>query len=222
MEIEKYYGVIRKFHEAGVHQHMYTNGTLATEENLRALGEAGLDELRFNLGASGCADKVIENIAMAKKYIRYVGIETPMTPELYETFMKKKDKILATGFDFMNCAELHLNPNNIDNYEGESLYMARQGYISPIWSRDLTLSLMETAVRENWKPLIHDCSNRTKFARDLNLRAHEGGWFGASSYGSEFPRIPYAAFLPTLKDAELQFVEEELMPVGYRPGDIVL
>ena len=222
MEIEKYYGVIRKFHEAGVHQHMYTNGTLATEENLRALGEAGLDELRFNLGASGCADRVIENIAMAKKYIRYVGIETPMTPELYETFMKKKDKILATGFDFMNCAELHLNPNNIDNYEGENLYMARQGYISPIWSRDLTLSLMETAVRENWEPLIHDCSNRKKFARDLNLRAHEGGWFGASSYGSEFPRIPYAAFLPTLRDAELQFAEEEPMPVGYRPGDIVL
>ena len=40
MEIEKYYGVIRTFHAAGVHQHMYTNGTLATEENLRALGEA--------------------------------------------------------------------------------------------------------------------------------------------------------------------------------------
>ena len=121
MEIEKYYGIIRKFHEAGVHQHMYTNGTLATEENLRALGEAGLDELRFNLGASGCADRVIENMAMAKKYIRYVGIETPITPELYETFMQKKEKILATGIDFMNCAELHLNPNNIGNYEGESL-----------------------------------------------------------------------------------------------------
>ena len=174
MEIEKYYGIIRKFHAAGVHQHMYTNGTLATEENLRALGEAGLDELRFNLGASGCSDRVIEHIATAKKYIRYVGIETPITPELYETFMQKKDKILATGFDFMNCAELHLNPNNIDNYAGESLYMSRQGYISPIWSRDLTLKLMETATSEHWKPLIHDCSNRTKFARDLNLRAHEG------------------------------------------------
>ena len=74
MEIEKYYGVIRKFHAAGVHQHMYTNGTLATEENLRALGEAGLDELRFNLGASGCSDRVIEHIATAKKYIRYVEI----------------------------------------------------------------------------------------------------------------------------------------------------
>ena len=33
MEIEKYYGVIRKFRAAGVHQHLYTNGTLATEDN---------------------------------------------------------------------------------------------------------------------------------------------------------------------------------------------
>ena len=39
--------------------------------------------------------------------------------------MQKKDKILATGFDFMNCAELHLNPNNIDNYAGrEPVYVA--------------------------------------------------------------------------------------------------
>ena len=40
MEIEKYYPVIAKFHAAGIHQHLYTNGTLATEETLRALGAA--------------------------------------------------------------------------------------------------------------------------------------------------------------------------------------
>ena len=81
MEIEKYYGVIKKFKDAGVYQHMYTNGILATEENLKALGESGLDEIRFNLGASNCSDKVIENMKIAKKYIKSVGIETPMTPE---------------------------------------------------------------------------------------------------------------------------------------------
>ena len=71
--------------------------------------------------------------------------------------------------------------------------------------------------------LMHDCSNRTKFARDLNLRAHEGGWFGASSYGSEFDRgFPTPRSCPRCRDAELQFAEEEPMPVGYRPGDIVL
>lgn len=220
MEIEKYYGVIRKFHEAGVHQHMYTNGTLATEENLRALGEAGLDELRFNLGASGCADRVIENIAMAKKYIRYVGIETPMTPEFFEGFQQKKKAILNTGIDFINCAELHLNANNLDNYYGENMYIARHGYISPVWSRELTLKLMAAAGAEEWDIAVHDCSNDTKFARDLNLRAKEGGWFGASSYGCEFTRLPYYAFLPVLRDESFSFLEEEPLPQGYRPGEL--
>ena len=222
MEIEAYYGVIARFHKAGVHQHMYTNGTLATEENLRALGEAGLDELRFNLGASGCADKVIGSIALAKRFIPSVGIETPMTPEFREAFHKKKDKILATGLDFINCAELHLNPNNIENYAGEPMYMSRQGYLSPIWSRRISLELMREADAEGWPIAVHDCSDRTKFVRDLNLKAHEGGWFGASGYASEFPTLPYAAFLPVLEDESFRFLEEEPLPPGYRVGDIVL
>ena len=218
MEIEKYYSVIRKFREAGIHQHMYTNGTLCTEENLRALGEAGLDELRFNLGASDCADRVIENIGMAKRYIPRVGIETPMTPELYEGFLAKKERILATGLDFINFAELHLNPNNIGNYEGENMYICRQGYISPIWSRQLTLKMMKRAADEGWDLAVHDCSNMTKFARDLNLRAKEGGWFGASSYGCEFDRPPFEFFLPVLRDENFRFLEEEPLPEAYRPG----
>ena len=222
MEIEKYYGIIRRFRDAQIHQHLYTNGTLATEETLRALGEAGLDEIRFNLGASGCADKVIENIRIAKKYIPYVGIETPMTPEFFEAFFQKKERILSTGVDFINCAELHLNPNNVGNYAGENMYMTRLGYLSPIWSRDLTLQFMKIADDEQWDIVVHDCSNHTKFARDLNLRAKEGGWFGASSYACEFPTIPYEVFLPVLRDDSFTFVEEEEMPVGFRPGDIVL
>ena len=220
MEIEKYYGVIRIFRDAGIHQHLYTNGTLATEENLRALGEAGLDELRFNLGASNCADRVIENIAIAKKYIPRVGIETPMTREFEEAFFRKKERILATKLDFMNCAELHLNPNNIGNYFGESMYMTRLGYVSPIFSRVITQKIMRAASEENWGIVVHDCSNETKFARDLNLRAKEGGWFGATSYGMEFPRLPYEAFLPILNDPEFHFLKEEPLPEGYRPGDL--
>ena len=220
MEIEKYYGVIAKFHRAGVHQHLYTNGTLATEDSLRALGEAGLDELRFNLGASDCADDVIANIALAKRFIPCVGIETPMTPAFYEAFQQKKQRILATGVDFINCAELHLNPNNLGNYLGESMYMARHGYLSPIWSREITMKMMKAAVTENWGIVVHDCSNRTKFCRDLNLKAHEGGWFGASSYGSEFDRPPFEAFLPTLTDESIVFEREEPLPEGYRPGDL--
>ncbi len=222
MEIEKYYGIIRRFHQAGIHQHMYTNGVKANEENLRALGEAGLDELRFNLGASGTSDRVIEAMAIAKKYIPRVGIETPMTREYYQSLNEKKDRILAAGIDFMNCAELHLNDNNLENYAGEPMYFCRMGYLSPVMSRDLTLQVMKMAAEEAWPVVVHDCSNKTKIARDLNLAAREGGWFGRSDYGREVENIPWAAFLPTLEDETLVFAQEEELPPGYRPGEIVL
>lgn len=220
MEIEKYYSVIKKFKAAGIHQHLYTNGILATEETLKALGEAGLDELRFNLGASNCSNKVIENIKIAKKYIKNVGIETPMTPEFFETFFKKKEAILDTKLDFINCAELHLNENNIDNYYGENMYVSRHGYISPTWSRELTLKFMKIADEEKWDLAVHDCSNNTKFARDLNLSSKEGKWFGASNYACEFLRIPYEVFLPILRDDSFKFLSEEELPGGYKPGEM--
>lgn len=220
MEIEKYYSVIKKFSDAGVYQHLYTNGTLASEETLKALGEAGLNEIRFNLGATNCSDKVIENIGIAKKYIKNVGVETPMTPEFFEGFFKKKQAILDTNLDFINCAELHLNENNIYNYEGENMYISRHGYISPIWSRELTLKFMKIAEEENWDLAVHDCSNHTKFARNLNLSSKEGKWFGASSYGCEFSRIPYEAFLPILRDDNFKFLSEEELPEGYKPGEL--
>ncbi len=222
MEIEAYYPVIQAFHRAKVHQHLYTNGTLATEDSLRALGEAGLDEIRFNLGATGGSDRVIECIGIAKKHIPFVGIETPMTPKFFEAFFMKKASILQTELDFINCAELHLNENNLENYAGENLYIARRGYISPVWSRELTLKLMKVADDEGWDLAVHDCSNGTKFARALNLSGKEGGCFGASGYACEFYRMPYEAFLPILRDDSFQFMEEEPLPVGYRPGDIVL
>ena len=222
MEIEKYFGVVRVFHEAGIHQHLYTNGIHANRENLKALAEAGLDEIRFNLGATNCADAVIEKIAIAREYFPRVGVETPMTPEFFDAFLRKKADILQTGLDFINCAELHLNENNIENYAGENMYMCRQGYISPIFSRNLTLRFMAQAANERWPIAVHDCSNRTKFARDLNLRAKEGGWFGQSSYGCEFSRLPFAAFLPVLEDDSFRFLSEEPMPKGFGMGDIVL
>ncbi|MGL5964396.1 MAG: radical SAM protein, partial [Fusobacteriaceae bacterium] len=208
LEIEKYYPIVKKFHDAGIYQHMYTNGSLSTEENLKALAEAGLDELRFNLGAVKCSDKVIEAMKIAKKYFKSVGIETPMTPEFFEAFIEKKQAILDTGLDFINCAELHLGEDNVNNYSGEKLYMARRGYISPIWSREITLKLMKMSQDEDWGIVVHDCSNHTKFSREINKNSKLKMGFGANTYRSEFDRVLFHLFIPILKDENFKFLEE--------------
>ena len=123
--------------------------------------------------------------------------------------------ILDTGLDFINCAELHLNENNIDNYYGDLMYISRHGYISPIWSRELTLKFMKMADDERWNLVVHDCSNDTKFARGLNLNSKAGMWFGASNYNCEFDNIPYDVFLSILKDDDFKFMTEEPSPEAY-------
>ncbi|MDF2502178.1 MAG: hypothetical protein K0Q77_2892, partial [Anaerosporomusa subterranea] len=115
------------------------------------------------------------------------------------------------------CAELHLNENNINNYYGENMYISRHGYISPIWSRELTLKFMKVADEENWDLAVHDCSNYTKFARGLNLSSKAGMWFGASNYACEFSMIPYDIFIPILNDDNFQFLNEEELPDDYKP-----
>lgn len=102
------------------------------------------------------------------------------------------------------------------------MYIYRGGYISPIWSRELTLKLMKIADEENWDLVVHDCSNYTKFARGLNLGSKEGKWFGASNYASEFSRIPYEVFLPILKDDNFKFLIEEELPHGYKIGELFI
>jgi len=206
MEIELYYSIISFFYKQSTYQHMYTNGTLASEETLRRLGRAGLDELRFNLAASNCSDEVINNIGIAKKYIRHVGIESPMTPEFYETLLHKREKLFETNLDFINFAELHINPLNVNHYKHENLYISRKGYISPIWSRNLTLKLMQIASHEKWQVVVHDCSNDTKFARDLQTMNNINMPFGSSLYNAEFPQTPIELFLPVLSDTNFEFI----------------
>ena len=44
---------------------------------------------------------------------------------------------------------------------------------------------------------------------------------GASGYGCEFSRPPFEAFLPILKDDSFRFIEEEPLPKGYNPGELL-
>jgi len=171
MEIDKMLALMQFIHKKGHHQWLYTNGTLATENNLKKLKRAGLDEIRFNLAATNCSDKVIKNMKIARKYFKYLCIESPMFTKFYNSFMKKSKQILDTGVDHIHFAELQLFPKTIANFRDEGpIYRYKKGYVSPIKSRQLTYNIFDLAVKERWRNVVlHDCSNETKFFRGVSF-----------------------------------------------------
>lgn len=183
MEIDKMLPLMKFINQKGLHQWLYTNGTLATENNLKKLKDAGLDEIRFNLAATDCSDKVIKNMEIARKYFKYLCIESPMFTKFYKSFIKKRKQILDTGVNHIHLAELQLFPNTIKNFRSEGpIYRYKKGYISPIKSRQLAYDVFDVAVKEKWKNVVlHDCSNETKFFRGVNTGL-QGPGFGHVGY----------------------------------------
>ncbi len=194
-EFDKHPELVKAIADHGVHQHLYTNGTLCTPENLKVLADAGLNEIRFNLAATQCADIVLEMMTVARELFQFVCIESPMIPEYYKAFMKKRERILATGVDHLHCAELHLSPGNISNYVDQPLYQYRDGYVSPLFSRRLTYDLLDVAVEEGWKDIvIYDCSNEAKFVRGVSMEH-----MGILSYDPEIDSLPLVWYRDALQ-----------------------
>ncbi|MBT3219861.1 MAG: radical SAM protein [Proteobacteria bacterium] len=197
--VEKHEEIMAFVHELGIYQHLYTNGTLCTRDNLKTFASAGLDEIRFNLAATNCSDQVIEAMHWARELYPCLCVESPMVPEYFDHFKKKWREILGTGVSHIHCAEVHLNGNNFTKFHGEPMYQYSRGYISPLSSRRLTYDLMDLAVAEGWKNVtIHDCSNEAKFYRGASNEV-----FGANSYEAELPGMPMWWFPEALQSYPL-------------------
>ena len=63
--------------------------------------------------------------------------------------------------------------------------------------------------------LIHDCSNHTKYAREIN-KMKNSGQFGSNTYISEFDRPLISAFLPILEDDNFKFLDSVPLPAKYK------
>ena len=187
MKIEKIVPLMKRLHTQGYHQWLYTNGVFATRENLQKLADAGLNEIRFNLAASNCSDTVIKNMEIARKYFKYLCIESPMFTAYHDVFMKKRNAILNTGVTQINFAELQIFQHTKQYFKNEGmLYRYSQGYVSPIKSRQLVYDFFDVAVREKWKNIVlHDCSNENKFFRGVHACSANVS-FGFVDYSSSF------------------------------------
>lgn len=196
MDLEKILPVMSFLQREGYRQWLYTNGLLAGEDTLKELSDRGLDEIRFNLAATNCSLNVIKNMRAARRYFKFLCVESPVFSGFYHSFIKERRRILDTGVDHIHLAELQLFPQTLKHFKAEGpIYRYKQGYVSPIKSRQLTYDIFEAAVREKWKNVVlHDCSNETKFYR--GIYSGRGAVFGDIAYypdaGMELPKSFYA------------------------------
>ena len=101
-------------------------------------------------------------------------------------------------------------------FENAMLLRAQEGTGKFLWQMDEE----ERAACLSGQRALLDCAaaaDADVYVLDEVTDAAQAGAFSCLLYTS-----PYAAVLPVLRDPDLHFVEEEELPVGYRPGDIGL
>ena len=100
---------IRKNCAPGIYIWMYTNGILADEQKFRKLANAGLNEVRFDIGATGYK---LDKIKFAKGIIPHITIEIPAVPEEMERLKKLLPEMIAAGVTNLNLHQLRLTKHN--------------------------------------------------------------------------------------------------------------
>lgn len=104
-----YLKTVRQLCSPDLYIWMYTNGILASKEKFRLLAEAGLDEIRFDIGATGYR---IDKVKMAKGIIPNVTIEIPAVPEKKEKLKQLLPEMIEAGVTNLNLHQLRLTKHN--------------------------------------------------------------------------------------------------------------
>jgi pyruvate formate-lyase activating enzyme-like uncharacterized protein len=97
----------------GFHIHLYTPFQLVSEKSMKALYEAGLDEIRFHPNVDD--DSEWDRIKFAEKYDWDRGIEIPCLPDKVEG-MKKIVDYFKSKVKFINLNELEFSDTTVAHY----------------------------------------------------------------------------------------------------------
>ena len=92
-----------------VHTWLYTNGTMLTAELCSRLRDAGLNEIRFDLGA---VRYNLKKLRLAVGRIPTITVEIPAVPEDEELLKLKMLEMVESGVNHLNLHQMRLTPHN--------------------------------------------------------------------------------------------------------------
>ena len=93
---------------------VYTNGLEGNRDKLKKLALNGMNEIRFNIAATGYLNPEIwEKIKIAREYFSFVSIEIPSIKSDFPFLEKALSMMNETGIDFLNLHDYILTPGDI-------------------------------------------------------------------------------------------------------------
>lgn len=154
---------------------VYTNGTLVKEEQLKKLGELGVQEIRFDHASTNYSTKTIEIMKISKKYIKYLTVEVPALPKLQQKLLDILSVYQSIKLDFLQLHELQVNDDNFNRLPGEDIdytlnYKNKNGGQFNLDSTFLIYEVINEIINKKYDIIFNDCSSRNYTHQSLGFR----------------------------------------------------
>jgi pyruvate formate-lyase activating enzyme-like uncharacterized protein len=154
---EKVLTYTRKIRERlgeGIYIWLYTNGDLIDKKKLKALKEAGLNEIRFDIAARNYDLKAVK---MSVGIIDTVTVEIPAVPEDYEILKKCLPRMKAIGVAHLNLHQLFANRHCYKQFINRQYTFLHQPNVPVLESEMTALRIIKYAVDKNIGLPINYC-----------------------------------------------------------------
>ncbi len=150
-----YLAAVRQRCGDAVHLWLYTNGTLLTREIAKALRGAGLDEIRFDIGATNYN---LSKLQLAVGVVPTVTVEIPAVPEEELLLRDKLAELALVGVQHLNLHQLRLTPHNFRHLANREYTFVHGEKVTVLESELVALRLVRHAIEYQPDLPVNYCS----------------------------------------------------------------
>ncbi len=161
----RYIDMLKDFFGNSFHIHLYTSGTLLTDEVMSKLVKAGLDEIRVHV----IGKRSWEALRIALKYPISVGIENPAIPGTENLLKDIIVRAYELGVDFINLNELEFSETNQYQLMLRGMKPTGDG-VSAFGSKETALRILKWVEEEGLAISVHYCPASFKDKVQFRLR----------------------------------------------------
>lgn len=195
---------VRKRCGEKIHLWLYTNGTMLTADLCSRLKDAGLDEIRFDLGA---VRYNLKKLRLAIGSIPTVTVEIPAVPEDEELLKLKMVEMAEAGVKHLNLHQMRLTPHNFAPLTARGYTFLHGEKVTLLESELCALRMVRFGLEQGIPLPVNYCS--FTFKRRFQLAASRRR--AALSICGSSESVTEPGFLRTLTATDVSYSETALL-----------